>query len=51
MVDKDGFKYYAYILVYVDDIVMIVKEPGPYIEITKKIYQLSRQVLEDQKTI
>jgi hypothetical protein len=38
MVDRNGFAYYAYILVYVDDVLIIDKEPSRFMEMLKDNY-------------
>ena len=37
---KEGFEYWSYMLVYVDDCLLIDHDPGPVMEELKKEYSL-----------
>ena len=45
----DGFRYYKYILVYVDDILSISKSPREVLEKLGKIYQLKNDEIKPPK--
>ena len=38
--EKDGFEYYEYIFVYVDDLLVLSKEPRQWIERLQQVYEL-----------
>ena len=42
---KGGFKYYAYVLVYVDDFLIIDKQPAKFMEMLNNPLQSNRKVL------
>ena len=42
-VDAEGFKYYEYILVYVDDILILSKEPNKWMERLQQVYEIKKE--------
>lgn len=47
---QDGFQYYAYILVYVDDILIIDKNPGEFMEMIKDDFTLKPESIMEPTT-
>ena len=49
MTDETGFKYYAYILVYVDDVLIINKHPKRDMELIKSDFTVKPSSIEEPK--
>lgn len=48
--EKDGFKFYEYILVYVDDILILSKDPKHWLEKLQAIYEIKEESIGPPKT-
>lgn len=48
--EKDGFEYYEYIFVYVDDLLILSKEPRQWIDRLKDIYELREDTIKPPDT-
>ena len=46
--NKEGYKYWAYILVYVDDCLLVHHDPGPVMEDLKSQYNLRMTCMGNQ---
>ena len=51
MITSDGIEYYAYILVYVDDILIIDKNPEQYMDLLKNTYTVKPSSIVEPKKI
>lgn len=49
IVSADGFEYYSYILVYVDDLLIIDKEPKAFMEMIKTSFTVKPDSIEEPK--
>ena len=47
--DQNGFKYYSYILVYVDDILILDKLPGKYMTMIQEKFPVKQGSIEEPK--
>ena len=48
--DSNGFEYYSYILVYVDDLLIIDKEPKRYMEMIQQSFTVKPSSIEEPKS-
>ena len=48
-VDASGFEYYSYIFVYSDDVLIIDKTPGKYMEMLKDSYKIKPESISEPK--
>ena len=50
MVSTEGTEYYAHILVYIDDILILDKKPAQFMEILQKEYTVKPGSIGEPKT-
>ena len=50
MTDADGFEYYAYIIVYVDDLLLIMKYPKEAMAQIQDIFTVKPSSIEETKS-
>ena len=50
MTDADGFEYYAYILVYVENILLIMKCPKEAIALIQEHFKVKPSSIEEPKS-
>ena len=49
MTDANGFEYYAYILIYVDDLLIIMKDPKEAMAHIQESFTVKPSIIEEPK--